>query len=439
MRRTVLTISAILLAFASFGQTDVYRSGYFNSIWGQINSEWAGLIDNGVWSSKVKTFELWIKRDTIITASDGYMVHTPSGTYLSPGNLLAMYIHGGDTSLHCIWSGNDIHTHFAFDTNWHHIAFTCDTLSVYDTLTLYVDGIAAVGGKFLHTTVTAGCATLPQTYIASHVTYLLSSAPVPDAFFHGNMCKLLFADTILYSSSFIPDCVFDSVGYWSGGTIKLPYRLSMPLSNDVSSYFPAYMYPLCDSVYSLSGAWYPKQFTSPCAPTYTFHCPPSDTILYTGTDTVLKVVNINASYMKGSHIAIHKNGWLNPSTVTADYTTGVFTDTLLVTTPGSYPYISSYRNDTQKTVVVLHDGSGSAGILLIYQNEVQLYPNPVKNQLTLNVPIANVTMNVVNLLGQEVLTRKLSDSLTYVDVSELTSGLYIIMFNGSLVAKFIKE
>jgi len=80
-KQAVIVIAIIFSAIKSLGQTDVYRSGYFNSIWGQINSEWAGLIDNGVWSSKVKTFELWIKRDTIITASDEYMVHTPSGTY----------------------------------------------------------------------------------------------------------------------------------------------------------------------------------------------------------------------------------------------------------------------------------------------------------------------------------------------------------------------
>jgi hypothetical protein len=215
--------------------------------------------------------------------------------------------------------------------------------------------------------------------------------------------------------------------------------MSMPLTNDARAYFPAFMYPICDSIYTLLGSWYPKQFTSPCAPTYTFYCPPSDTILYTGTDTVLKVVNANASYMKGSHIAIHKNGWLNPSTVAADYTVGVFTDTLVVTTPGSYPYTSSYRNDTQKTVVVLHDGSGSTSISSIYQNDIQFYPNPVKKQLTLNIPIADASMSIVNLLGQEVFKTKLSSSTTHVDVSELNSGVYFIALNGKITAKFLKQ
>lgn len=432
----MMAITAIMFALTVSAQTDIYRSAYFHGTHRQINSEWAGLFDNGVSNSKVKTIQMWIKCDTIVTSDNEYLLHTPSGTYMSPGNLLAMFIHGSDTSLHCIWSGNDIHTDFVFDTNWHHVAFTCDTISLYDTLTLFVDGMAMVGGKFLHTTVFAGCATQPQTYIASHVTYLSTSVPVPDAFFYGNMCRLLIADTVFYTSPFIPECAFDSVGYWSGGTITTPYRMVAPLTGG-NLYFPAYMYPICDSVYP--GGTIPTTETSPCAPTYTFYCPPSDTIHYTSTDTVLRAVNTNASYMRGSHIAMHKNGWLNPSTVTADYTTGVFTDTLVVTSPGDYPYISSYRNDTEKIVVVVHDSAASAGMVSLGKSIIELYPNPVKNLLFIKSPINEGKLNIVNMQGQIVFSRDIQSAILQLDLSALISGVYIIEINGAFIEKIQKE
>lgn len=437
MKQTLLMLIAILTFNLVQAQTSVHHAAYFNSV-----TSFPGIVTNymemgaGFANDRDRTFETWVKRDTV-DADYHTIIYAPNWVFGSTVPILHMYLHGD--SIYSKYGSFTTGGYYPPDTNWHHISFIGQLLhdttwvgsvpvsvTHYDSNVVYIDGVLSGSRTGGHTSVGSGAGT--SIYIGTFWASTGGSEP-----WNGHISRIAFYDTVLHASSFIPDCVFDTTLFYSGGNISMPCIVLLPLNGDNNSYYVG-----IPSI-PLSPAPTYTYETSPCAPTYTFYCPPSDTILYTGTDTVLKVVNTNASYMKGSYIAMHKNGWLNPTMVAADYTVGVFTDTLLVTTPGSYPYISSYRNDTQKIVVVLHDGSGSVGIHSIYQNKVQLYPNPVKNQLTLNIPISDATMSIVNLMGREVLMSKLSSSLTHVDVSELSSGIYIIMLNGSLVARFIKE
>lgn len=434
MKRTIVTLILSIMAFhIAYAQTSVHQAAYFNS-----TTSFPGIVTNymegymGFANDRNRTFEAWVKRDNV-DAAVHTIIYAPNFGATTP--ILRMYLQGD--SVYASYGSFKTGGHYPADTNWHHISFITQLIhdttwagsipiavTHYDSNVVYIDGVVSGNRTGGHTAVGSGAGT--SIYIGTFWASTGGSDP-----WNGHISRIAFYDTILHASSFIPDCVFDTTLFYSGSNISMPCIVLLPLNGDNNSYYLGIPSVPLSPTYTYE--------TSPCAPTYAFYCPPSDTIIYTGTDTVLKAVNTNTSYMKGSHVAMHKNGWLNPSTVVADYTVGMFTDTLIVTTPGCYPYISSYRNDTQKTVVVLHDGSGSAGIISISQNEVQLYPNPVKNELTLNMPVANAKMGIVNLLGQEVLTRKLRESKTHVDVSELTSGVYIIMLNGSLVAKFIKE
>ncbi|HET8838966.1 MAG TPA: T9SS type A sorting domain-containing protein [Flavobacteriaceae bacterium] len=77
-----------------------------------------------------------------------------------------------------------------------------------------------------------------------------------------------------------------------------------------------------------------------------------------------------------------------------------------------------------------------------FLNEVSLYPNPVKNQLHINVPNGLVieSASVYDLLGKRH-TMKIGENNT-LEMSQMPSGIYLLKLEttaGSLTKKFIKE
>ena len=66
------------------------------------------------------------------------------------------------------------------------------------------------------------------------------------------------------------------------------------------------------------------------------------------------------------------------------------------------------------------------------------YPNPVKDVLNLSYTSAITSVQVLNLLGQEVITKKIGNTATQIDMSDLTSGAYIINVTVDNVVKSIK-
>lgn len=72
------------------------------------------------------------------------------------------------------------------------------------------------------------------------------------------------------------------------------------------------------------------------------------------------------------------------------------------------------------------------------------YPNPVQHTLNIKMPSSSIQMEVsiYNQLGQNVLNRTLTENLKALDVSEFSSGLYLIKLsnsNFSKTLKFIKQ
>lgn len=78
------------------------------------------------------------------------------------------------------------------------------------------------------------------------------------------------------------------------------------------------------------------------------------------------------------------------------------------------------------------------------KENVNVYPNPVKNSLTFELPEGSVFSEIVfyNNLGQQILKKTLQNSLETIDLSSLESGVYfysILSAEKSLQGKFIKE
>ncbi len=66
------------------------------------------------------------------------------------------------------------------------------------------------------------------------------------------------------------------------------------------------------------------------------------------------------------------------------------------------------------------------------------YPNPVKDVLNLSYSSEISSVKVINLLGQEVISRKVGNTSTQIDMTSLTAGAYIVKLTIGDVTKTIK-
>ncbi len=83
----------------------------------------------------------------------------------------------------------------------------------------------------------------------------------------------------------------------------------------------------------------------------------------------------------------------------------------------------------------------SQSALALPENNLQpivVYPNPVKNMLTIQSNVQNGVATLYNMLGQTIQNFAVSSNETTIDVSELALGTYVLKLNSSVV-KVIKE
>ena len=108
-------------------------------------------------------------------------------------------------------------------------------------------------------------------------------------------------------------------------------------------------------------------------------------------------------------------------------------------TPGTVLYFSvwEYGNDTFGTFQVsAYDASLSAST---FDNASFIaYPNPVKDVLNLSYSSEISSVKVINLLGQEVISRKVNNTTSQIDMTNLTVGAYIVNVTIGDVIKTIK-
>jgi hypothetical protein len=108
-------------------------------------------------------------------------------------------------------------------------------------------------------------------------------------------------------------------------------------------------------------------------------------------------------------------------------------------TPGATLYFSvwEYGNNSFGTFQVsAYDASLSAST---FDNaSFVAYPNPVKDVLNLSYSTEITSVKVINLLGQEVISRKVGNTSTQLDMASLTAGAYIVNVTIGDVVKTIK-
>lgn len=405
MKKGLLAIVALFIALATFGQTDIYRSAFFNgTVYAGAYSDNTNMRSN---NTRTKTFEVWVKSDTL---TNGYVLHTPryasSGDVTPSGSIIDMYFDNTDTSFNFKWCNVNTSCDYIHDTNWHHVACTVDTLGTYDTISIYVDGSFVKGNKITHVSL-SDTRSSSFTYVGAHNT----STTGVDKLFEGNMSKLVICDSVLYTSTFVPDCVLDTAIAWNDTTIKSPYTFLVPLSFDNNMYYRADL--TLTSISENFAIWSGVSYTygiSPCAPEYSFMIPP------TGTDSVIIVARqTNKSYQKGAHMSAHNNGWTGSST---SITYGDFNDSMTVYTTASYPYMDDYHHIvTVDTLITIT----TTGVKDVYNvNDIKVYPNPSTGDF--NVAVDNpVALVIYDMTGHIVYSANVTDKTTI----HLSQGMYI--------------
>jgi len=71
--------------------------------------------------------------------------------------------------------------------------------------------------------------------------------------------------------------------------------------------------------------------------------------------------------------------------------------------------------------------------------DLQIYPNPVKEQLTVVAPRGGYTnLVIINSVGQEVLRQRIDGEQTVIDVALLPAGVYQMLIRGERASDVIK-
>ena len=72
--------------------------------------------------------------------------------------------------------------------------------------------------------------------------------------------------------------------------------------------------------------------------------------------------------------------------------------------------------------------------------DFSFYPNPVNSQLSLRIPstLSEVEVSIYNQLGQEVLNQLIVEDSKIINVSELTTGIYLLELQSETISKIFK-
>ena len=71
-------------------------------------------------------------------------------------------------------------------------------------------------------------------------------------------------------------------------------------------------------------------------------------------------------------------------------------------------------------------------------NDFKFYPNPVKNNITISNASLIQEIEITSLLGQKILTKKINELQTELNLSELANGVYFVKVRSEGQEKIVK-
>jgi len=386
-RSALLMCMLLMLGTSMQAQPNVYHSVNFATA-GSVKIDWTDtlLSYNNV---KKMTIEVWVKQDS--TATIQPIFHSVTGTGAS-----FIDIHIQADSVYASYGGGYVSCSFAYDTFWHHIAFTIDSASNpgNDSLSLYVDAA--------HSHITTWHVSLIRG--SGRDLYIGSNYPLTDKFI-GHMTRFVITDSILYNDTYyVPDCIFDTT------TINSKTRKVISFTNWSIIGGPTPR----DYIYGgyVTCLYYVDTNNSPCLPIYTFS---TDTTTYAGDTIMFYAHNTNVSFNKGSSIPHTKNGW--DTTILVTPTFGTFTDSIMIMHYGDT--ILVYDGDTThgSKSPVIH----TSGVNTIGEHSINAYPNPTTDYISIYCQ-SFISAEIVDLTGR-TLMKSTEEKLS---VKNIPAGNYLL-------------
>jgi hypothetical protein len=134
-------------------------------------------------------------------------------------------------------------------------------------------------------------------------------------------------------------------------------------------------------------------------------------------------------------------------TASANYSSVTTTFTATATGNMNVAFEAIGLADNVNTAVVFLDDItitkiGNIGIKTLVNNtDLSMYPNPTTGLLNITTTAAKATVEIFNIMGQNVATKEITNGANTIDISNLSNGVYSvqIMQNNTLtVGKVIK-
>jgi PKD repeat protein len=103
--------------------------------------------------------------------------------------------------------------------------------------------------------------------------------------------------------------------------------------------------------------------------------------------------------------------------------------TVTYNTPGTYNVSLTASNSTgnnsytRSSYITVDDCNA---IEDDFASKINIYPNPTDGILNIELPEANATLKISNILGKEVISMQLSSDHTVIDLNSLSAGMYFV-------------
>jgi len=173
------------------------------------------------------------------------------------------------------------------------------------------------------------------------------------------------------------------------------------------------------------------------------------TVAYTNSFQSLQALMNNFSHVHTDSVIIDKLNWTRiAGSIIADsayqyLVLGNFYDdanTIVDTLPpfyltGSYYYIDAVCVSTDS----LYDSLWTSVKEIKHDLEKEIYPNPSSNEIWVSNNHKSKVIRIIDLIGNEIMTKQLSSGLNKINTSSIAAGMYLIYFDDKFYRKIIVQ
>ena len=150
------------------------------------------------------------------------------------------------------------------------------------------------------------------------------------------------------------------------------------------------------------------------------------------------------NFYKATVMTFNGNSWVDVGN--AGFSEGMADNTSLAFSPDGQLYVAynDYQFSPEGKATVMKYDSVFVGINEIMDSRLSIYPNPATDKITIEITEGQAPsqLSMINLNGEEVLTRSLIKPKTQIDISTLPGGVYFVRLTNDKiveVGKFVKQ